>query len=191
MFRQHRVRSAFVRLVRCRSDSSYTHRPGKAGGGGRFALDLYNEEVIEQYAREAVDAAVRNLDARPAPAGSIPVVLLLLACFSFTSQATEIRTDPPNGQNDSDIEIVIHLEPWQDGKFYDRLGLEGDTYTILGVQLPYVTIPVRPGRNLAGIVEIAAMKNRQMRYGYNSARDFMTQFDKKMDELARQAKEKQ
>ena len=124
-------------------------------------------------------------------AGSIPVVLLLLACFSFTSQATEIRTDPPNGQSDSDIEIVIHLEPWQDGKFYDRLGLEGDTYTILGVQLPYVTIPVRPGRNLAGIVEIAAMKNRQMRYGYNSARDFMTQFDKKMDELARQAKEKQ
>ena len=89
------------------------------------------------------------------------------------------------------IEIVIHLEPWQDGKFYDRLGLEGDTYTILGVQLPYVTIPVRPGRNLAGIVEIAAMKNRQMRYGYNSARDFMTQFDQKMDELARQAKEKQ
>mgnify|MGYP001134139467 CR=1 FL=1 len=68
---------------------------------------------------------------------------------------------------------------------------EGDTYTILGVQLPYVTIPVRPGRNLAGIVEIAAMKNRQMRYGYNSARDFMTQFDKKMDELARQAKEQQ
>lgn len=94
-------------------------------------------------------------------------------------------------QFDSDIEIVIHLEPWQDGKFYDRLGLEGDTYTILEVQLPYVTIPVRPGRNLAGIVEIAAMKNRQMRYGYNSARDFMTQFDKKMDELARQAKEKQ
>ena len=94
-------------------------------------------------------------------------------------------------QFDSDIEIVIHLEPWQDGKFYDRLGLEGDTYTILGVQLPYVTIPVRPGRNLAGIVEIAAMKNRQMRYGYNSARDFMTQFDQKMDELARQAKEKQ
>ena len=74
---------------------------------------------------------------------------------------------------------------------FRSLGLEGDTYTILGVQLPYVTIPVRPGRNLAGIVEIAAMKNRQMRYGYNSARDFMTQFDKKMDELAQQAKEKQ
>ena len=47
-----------------------------------------------------------------------------------------------------------------------------DTYTILGVQLPYVTIPVRPGRNLAGIVEIAAMKNRQMRYGYNSGPGF-------------------
>ena len=89
------------------------------------------------------------------------------------------------------IDLVIQFERWQDDKFYDRLGLEGDTYTILGVQLPYVTIPVRPGRNLAGIVEIAAMKNRQMRYGYNSARDFMTQFDQKMDELARQAKEKQ
>lgn len=93
-------------------------------------------------------------------------------------------------QFDSDIEIVIHLEPWQEGKFYDRLGLDGDTYNILGVELPYVTIPVRPGRNLAGIVEIAAMKNRQMRYGYNPARDFMTQFDQKMDELARQAREK-
>ena len=94
-------------------------------------------------------------------------------------------------QFDTEIDLVIQLEQWEDGKFYDRLGLEGDTYTILGVQLPYVTIPVRPGRNLAGIVEIAAMKNRQMRYGYNSARDFMTQFDKKMDELAQQAKEKQ
>lgn len=48
---------------------------GQAGGGGRFSLDRYNEEIIEQYAREAVDAAVRNLDARPAPAGSLPVVL--------------------------------------------------------------------------------------------------------------------
>lgn len=94
-------------------------------------------------------------------------------------------------QFDSDIEIVIHLEPWQEGKFYDRLGLDGDTYNILGVELPYITVPVRPGRNLAGIVEIAAMKNRQMRYGYNPARDFMTQFDQKMDELARQAREKQ
>lgn len=48
---------------------------GQAGGGGRFSLDRYNGEIIEQYAREAVDAAVRNLDARPAPAGSLPVVL--------------------------------------------------------------------------------------------------------------------
>ena len=47
----------------------------ETGGGGRFSLDRYNEEIIEQYAREAVDGAVRNLDARPAPAGSLPVVL--------------------------------------------------------------------------------------------------------------------
>ena len=49
-----------------------------------------------------------------------------------------------------------------------------------------VTIPVRPGRNLAGIVEIATMKNRQMKYGFNASRDFVTQFDSKLDEMSRQ-----
>ena len=94
-------------------------------------------------------------------------------------------------QFETEIDLVLQLEQWQDGKFYDRLGLGEETYTLLAVSLAIVPIPVRPGRTLAGIVEIAAMKNRQMRYGYNSARDFMTQFDQKMDELARQAKEQQ
>ena len=74
-------------------------------------------------------------------------------------------------QFDTEIDLVIQLEQWQDGKFYDRLGLGEETYEMLGVKLPYMTIPVRPGRNLAGIVEIATMKNRQMKYGYNPARD--------------------
>ena len=52
-------------------------------------------------------------------------------------------------------------------QFYDRLGLGEEMYSILGVKLPYMIIPVRPGRNLAGIVEIATMKNRQMKFGYN------------------------
>ena len=90
-------------------------------------------------------------------------------------------------QLDSEIELAIQLEPWEDGKFYDRLGLEGDTCTILGVSVPYVTIPVRPGRNLAAIVEIAAMKNRQMLFGYNPARDFVNRVDRRIDELTRQA----
>jgi len=59
---------------------------------------------------------------------------------------------------------------------------------MLGVSLPYVTIPVRPGRNLAGIVEIATMKNRQMKYGENSAMDFIEQFDRRVDAMVSQSR---
>ena len=86
-------------------------------------------------------------------------------------------------QFDTEIDLVVQLEPWQDGKFYDRLGLGEETYEILGVKLPYMIVPVRPGRNLAGIVEIATMKNRQMKYGYNPARDFVTRLDQHYDAL--------
>ena len=86
-------------------------------------------------------------------------------------------------QFETEIALVIQLEQWQDGKFYDRLGLGEETYEMLGVKLPYMTIPVRPGRNLAGIVEIATMKNRQMKYGYNPARDFVSRLDQHYDAL--------
>ena len=56
-----------------------------------------------------------------------------------------------------------------DGRAYDRLGLGTDYYEILGVKVPMVTIPVRPGRNLAVILELAAMNNRQKNMGYNAA----------------------
>ena len=94
-------------------------------------------------------------------------------------------------QFDTEIDLVIQLEQWVDGKFYDRLGLGEEKYEMLEVELPIVTIPVRPGRNLAGIVEIATMKNRQMKYGYNSARDFVTQFDSKMDAMIKESRAKQ
>lgn len=93
-------------------------------------------------------------------------------------------------QFETEIDMVIQLEQWVDGKFYDRLGLGEDTIEILGVSRPIVTIPVRPGRNLAGIVEIATMKNRQMKYGFNPARDFVTQFDRHVDEMMASSKEK-
>ena len=93
-------------------------------------------------------------------------------------------------QFETEIDMVIQLEQWQDGKFYDRLGLGEETIEILGVSRPIITIPVRPGRNLAGIVEIATMKNRQMKYGYNPARDFVTNFDRHVDEMMAQSKEK-
>lgn len=70
------------------------------------------------------------------------------------------------------IDLVIKLEPWVQGKMYDRLGLDGETTEILGINLPCITIPVCPGRNLAIILEIAAMNNRQKKMGYNTAEEF-------------------
>ena len=70
------------------------------------------------------------------------------------------------------IDLVINLEPWVEGKMYDRVGLDSQTYNILGLDIPAITIPVRPGRNLAIILEIAAMNNRQKRMGYNTAEEF-------------------
>ena len=70
------------------------------------------------------------------------------------------------------IDLVINMEPWINGKMYDRLGLDDQTVDILGIDVPSITIPVRPGRNLAIIIEIAAMNNRQKKMGYNTAQEF-------------------
>ncbi len=67
------------------------------------------------------------------------------------------------------IDLVIHLEPWVEGKMYDRFGLEDQTYNILGIDIPSITVPVRPGRSLPIILEIAAMNHRQKKMGYNTA----------------------
>ena len=70
------------------------------------------------------------------------------------------------------IDLVVTLEPWVQGKMYDRLGMESETMDILGIEVPALTIPVRPGRNLAVVLEIAAMNNRQKKMGYNTAEEF-------------------
>ena len=70
------------------------------------------------------------------------------------------------------IDLVIQMEPWIQGKMYDRLGLDTEQIDILGIQIPTITIPVKPGRNLAIILEIAAMNNRQKKMGYNTAEEF-------------------
>ena len=70
------------------------------------------------------------------------------------------------------IDLVIQLENWVEGKMYDRLGMEEETINILGLEIPTVVVPVRPGRNLAIILEIAAMNHRQKRMGYNTALEF-------------------
>lgn len=70
------------------------------------------------------------------------------------------------------IDLVINLENWQQGKMYDRLGLESSTVDLLGIKVPSIVIPVCPGRNLSVVIEVAAMNNRQKRMGYNTAEEF-------------------
>ena len=71
------------------------------------------------------------------------------------------------------IDLVIKLEPWDVNKVYDRMGLENQTHEILDLKIPALTIPVKPGRNLAVIIEVAAMNNRQKKLGYNAAEDLL------------------
>ena len=72
------------------------------------------------------------------------------------------------------IDYIINIEPWDNDKVYDRLGLEEQTTEILGISIPSITIPVQPGRNLAVIIEVAAMNTRQKKLGYNAAADLLT-----------------
>lgn len=79
------------------------------------------------------------------------------------------------------IDMVLNLEMWQDGKLYDRLGLETEMTSILDVEVPYLNIPVRPGRNLAALIELAAMNNRQKKMGYNAAKELAESHDRIID----------
>ncbi len=71
------------------------------------------------------------------------------------------------------IDMVIQLEPWEEGKTYERLGMENDYTDILGIEVPISVVPVQPGRNLSIIIEAAAMNNRQKKMGYNAARQLL------------------
>ena len=75
------------------------------------------------------------------------------------------------------VQLVIHMEEWRDGVVYDRLGIDTTTTEILGIEIPSITIPVKPGRNLAAIIEVAAMNNRQKQMGYNAALEFTKQLN--------------
>ena len=78
---------------------------------------------------------------------------------------------------ENEINLVVNIVPWNQQEDYDRLGLEDQTMDILGVQIPMNTIPITPGRNLAVILEVAAMNNRQKKMGYNPALEFTQQVD--------------
>jgi len=83
------------------------------------------------------------------------------------------------------IDLVIELVEWQDGHEYDRLGLEEKTYELLGVALPLQTIPVRQGRNITTIVEVAARNQLLKEMGYHSAVEFEERLEQRMAETAR------
>ncbi|MBQ3330891.1 MAG: HPr(Ser) kinase/phosphatase [Ruminococcus sp.] len=71
------------------------------------------------------------------------------------------------------IDLVINLELWNSKKVYDRMGMDDEYMEILGLEIPVVTIPVKPGRNLAVIIEVAAMNHRQKKMGYNGAQELL------------------
>jgi Hpr(Ser) kinase/phosphatase len=71
------------------------------------------------------------------------------------------------------VDMVINLEVWDSTKIYDRLGEDNERTKILGINVPSLTIPVKPGRNLAIIIEVAAMNNRQKKMGYNAAQELL------------------
>lgn len=71
------------------------------------------------------------------------------------------------------IDLVVELEQWNPEKIYDRMGVDTEYISLLGVKIPALTIPVKPGRNLAVILEVAAMNNRQKKMGYNAAAELL------------------
>ena len=79
------------------------------------------------------------------------------------------------------IDMIINIVPWTQGANYDRLGLESQYTDLLGVKIPSITVPVTPGRNLAVIIEVAAMNNRQKKMGYNAAEEFAEQLNRHFD----------
>ena len=85
-------------------------------------------------------------------------------------------------KHDNEINLVVNIVPWNTQEVYDRLGLEEKYMDILGVQIPMNTIPITPGRNLAMILEVAAMNNRQKKMGYNAALEFTEQINRHFDE---------
>ena len=83
---------------------------------------------------------------------------------------------------ENEINLVVNIVPWKNRQVYDRLGLEDQHMELLGVKIPMNTIPITPGRNLAVILEVAAMNNRQRKMGYNAAVEFTEQINRRFDD---------
>ena len=86
---------------------------------------------------------------------------------------------------ENEINLVVNIVHWDTKKVYDRLGLDEQYMEILGVKIPMNTIPITPGRNLAVILETAAMNNRQRKMGYNAALEFTQQMDSHFEQATK------
>lgn len=86
-------------------------------------------------------------------------------------------------KEENGIDLLINIELWDDKAQYDRLGIENNYTTVLGVDIPTLILPVKPGRNLAVIIEVAAMNNRQKKLGYNAALEFTNQINSHFDKV--------
>ncbi len=84
-------------------------------------------------------------------------------------------------KTESQLDLIVHFEQWDNEKFYDRLGIDDHYEELLDVRIPSITIPVRPGRNLATIVEVAAMNNRHRSYGFNAAQELARRVDERAE----------
>ena len=80
------------------------------------------------------------------------------------------------------IDLIIHLEQWEEGRQYDRLGMVEEYTNVMGINIPSMTVPVKIGRNIAVIIEVAAMNNRQKRMGYNAAIELNNRLMQRMQE---------
>ena len=81
-------------------------------------------------------------------------------------------------KTENEVNLIVNVVPWDNHATYDRLGLEDQYTELLGVKIPTYTIPISPGRNLAVILEVAAMNNRQRKMGYNPAKEFTEQMNR-------------
>ena len=81
------------------------------------------------------------------------------------------------------IDMCVNMELWDATKVYDRMGIDSEYTEILGIRVPVMTIPVKPGRNLAVIIEVAAMNNRQKKMGYNAAQELLSSLGMDISDL--------
>ncbi len=84
-------------------------------------------------------------------------------------------------KDSQEIDLIINLENWREGILYDRLGLDDFRTSILDVEVPTLTIPIKPGRNLSVIIEVAALNNRHKKMGYNAAQEFTDRINDHFD----------